>query len=52
MSTITSKDGTLTCCEDWGKIVENAKLVVYPGAPRGLTETHKGESGNRKAQRK
>ena len=23
------------------KIVKNAKLVVYPGAPHGLTETHK-----------
>jgi non-heme chloroperoxidase len=23
------------------KLVKNAKLVVYPGAPHGLTETHK-----------
>jgi non-heme chloroperoxidase len=23
------------------KLVKNAKLVVYPGAPQGLTETHK-----------
>jgi non-heme chloroperoxidase len=23
------------------KLVKNAKLVVYPGAPHGLTDTHK-----------
>jgi non-heme chloroperoxidase len=23
------------------KIVKNAKLIVYPGAPHGLTDTHK-----------
>jgi len=23
------------------KILKNAKLVVYPGAPHGLTDTHK-----------
>ena len=24
-----------------GKLVPHAKLVVYPGAPHGLTDTHK-----------
>ena len=23
------------------KIVKNAKLIVYPGAPHGITDTHK-----------
>ena len=32
MSTITTKDGTT---------IPHATLVVYPGAPHGLADTHK-----------
>ena len=35
MSTITTKDGTQA------KIIKNAKLKVYKGAPHGMCTTHK-----------